>query len=111
MATRSHNSTAFGPTRGRLSSQVGGGGSLKEARSFTQIAMSSRFDAIAPMANVSGTTRTQTSKSVITITANTRLFPNHFCTEIMKDQVATHTVVDQQFAPTNGCSCDIEDET
>src|SRR5215469_130612 len=100
---------ALAPTSGRLASQAGGGSSLKEAKSFAQIAISSTFDTIAPTANVNGTTRTQSSKSVITVTAKARLFPNHLCSEIIKGHVATTTVVAQTIAPKNGRSIQIED--
>ena len=62
-----------------------------------------------PIANVSGTTRTHRSKSVITATASERLPHSHACTEIMRGHVATTIVAAHTIAPINGRKIHIED--
>src|SRR6185312_17133481 len=96
---RSHSSTAFAPTSGRLASQTGGGASLNVAKFLAQTAISSRLDTIAAMAKLSGTTKTQSNSRLITTTAKLRLFHNTACSEIMKGHVATTTLVAQTIAP------------
>jgi hypothetical protein len=85
-----------------LLAKTGGGRSFNVAKFLAQTAISSRLDTIAAMAKLSGTTKTQSNSRLITTTAKLRLFYNTACSEIMKDHVATITVVAQTIAPRNG---------
>src|SRR6266550_354477 len=108
-ATRSHNSTTFGPTSGRSAIHGGTAGALNDASDFTHTTISSTFETIVPMANVRGTTNTHKSKSVINVTASARLPQSHDCAAIMSGHVATTIVVAHTIAPRNGRKIQMED--
>jgi hypothetical protein len=97
------NRAACSPTNGRPASHDGGGGSRRSARSFAQPVMTSMLPTSVPMAMATGTIRTSSSRTDITVTAAQRWPPRRRCTQRMIGQVATTIMIDQMIAPRKGC--------
>src|SRR5215813_1072685 len=101
-AMLSQNSAALPPNSGTLDNHRGGGGSLTEARDAAPSTIRSKLSAIVVIASQKGTTNTNMSAKVMTVTARLRRFHSRRCTRSMIGQVATTSVVAHMSAGRNG---------